>query len=86
LLRVEVVQIERGDLGGPGAGVEEEMKEDIIPEPLLSPEVDRLEHLQDLIMVKEPDQGLPKTLFGDVQNGLRQLSLIGVHETDHFGK
>ena len=70
MLGVEVVEIEGGDLGGPGAGVEEEMKKDIVPEALFSPEVDRFEDLQNLVMVKEPDQGLPKALLGDVQDGI----------------
>ena len=86
LLGVEVVEIEGGDLGGPGAGVEEEMKQGVIPEALFSSEVDRFEDLQDLVVVEEADQGLPKALLGDVQDGLCQLSLIRVHEADHLGK
>jgi len=86
LLRIEVVEIEGGDLGGPGAGVEKEMKQDIVAEPLFSSEIDRPKDLQDLVVVEEPDQGLLITLLGDVQDGICQLSLIRVHETDHFGK
>jgi len=86
LLRVEVVEIEGGDLGGPGARVEKEMKQGVIPEPLFSSEVDRLKDLQDLVMVEEPDQGPLITLLGDVQDGIRHLSLIRMHEADHFGK
>ena len=62
------------------------MKQGVIPEALISPEIDGFEHLQDLVMVEEPDQWLPITLLGDVQDGLRQLPLIGVHEADHLGK
>jgi len=86
LLRIEVVEIKRGDLGSPGAGVEEEMKEGVIPEALLHPEIDRLKHLQDLVLVEKPDQRFPVTLLGDVEDGFRQFSLIRVHEADHFGK
>jgi hypothetical protein len=37
-------------------------------------------------MVEEADPWFPKKLLGDVDDGFRQLSLIRVHEADHFGK
>jgi len=86
LLGVEVVEIEGGDLGGPGARVEKEVKQGVIPEAFFSSEVDRLKDLQDLVMIEEPDQGPLIALLGDVQDGIGQLSLIRMHEADHFGK
>ena len=46
------------------------MEQSIVPEALFSPEVDRFEDLQNLVMVKEPDQGLAKAFLGDVQDGI----------------
>jgi hypothetical protein len=44
-LGVKIVQIQRCHLGGPGAGVIEQMKERIIPEPLFRPQVNGLKNL-----------------------------------------
>jgi hypothetical protein len=62
------------------------MKEGIIPEPLFRPQVNSLENLQDLILIKEPDKGLLSPLLGDIEDGICHLLLFGIHKADHFGK
>ena len=83
---VEVVQVQRCHFGGSGGGVIEQMKESIIPEPLFRLQVNGLENLQDLILVKEPDEGLLRPFLGDVEDGIRHLLLFRILEPDHFGK
>jgi len=43
--RVKVVQIQRCQFGGPGAGIIEQVEKGIIPEPLLSFQINGLENL-----------------------------------------
>jgi len=83
---VEVVQIQRGHFGGPGAGIIEQMKEGIIPEPLFCLQVNGLENLQDLILIKKTDERLLCPLLGDTENGICHHLLFGIHKADHFGK
>ena len=42
--------------GGSGGGIIEQMKECIIPEPLFRPQVNGLKNLQDLILIKKPNE------------------------------
>ena len=62
------------------------MKESIIPEPLFRLQVNGVENLQYLILIKEPDQRFLCTFLGDVENGIRHLLLFRILEPDHFGK
>ena len=45
------------------------MKEGIIPEPLFRPQVNSLENLQDLILIKKTDERLLSPLLGDIEDG-----------------
>ena len=60
------------------------MEQDIIPESLLSPQVDTVKNLEDLLLIKETDEGLVKALLWDVDNLFSQLSLLWIHETEHL--
>jgi hypothetical protein len=62
------------------------MKQDIVPEPLFSSEIDGLKDLQDLIVVEESDERFLVALLGEVEDHLCRLSLIGVHKADHLSK
>ena len=86
LLWIEVVEIQGCDLGGPGAGVKKEVKECVIPEPLLCPEIDGFEDPKDLIMIEEADEGLLVALLRNVEDCVRQFAMIRIHKADHFGK
>ena len=85
-LGIKVVQIQRCHFGGPGAGVIEQMKESIIPEPLFRLQINGLKNLQDLILIKKPDEGLLRPFLGDIEDGIGHLLLFRIHEPDHFGK
>ena len=86
LLRVEVVQMEGADFAGPGPGVKEEVEKGIIPEALVAFQVDHLEETQDLLLVKETDEGLLGALWGDGEDDLGQVTLLGVEEAEHLGE
>lgn len=84
-LRVKVVQIQRCHFGGPGPGVIEQMKERIIPEPLFRSQINGVKDLQDLILIKKPDERLLSSLLGDAEDGIYYLLLFRIFEADHFG-
>jgi hypothetical protein len=85
-LRVKVVQIQRCHFGGSGTGVIEQMKERIIPEPLLRPQVNGVKDLQDLILIKKTDEGFLSPFLGDAEDDICHLLLFRIFEADHFGK
>jgi len=85
-LGVKVVQIQRCHFGGSSGGIIEQMKKGIIPEPLFCLQINGLENLQDLILIKKPDERLLSPLLGDTENDIRHLLLFRVFEADHFGK
>jgi hypothetical protein len=85
-LRVKVVQIQRCHFGGPGPGIIEQMKEGVIPEPLFSFQINGLENLQDLILIKKPNERLLNSLLRYIKDGIRHLLLFWIFEADHFGK
>jgi hypothetical protein len=85
-LGIEVIQIERGDFTGPGAGIIEEMEERVIPEPLFSFEINRLKNLEHLILIKKPDQRLLRTLLRNGSDDMGHLFVFRIHKPDHFGK
>jgi hypothetical protein len=86
LLWIEVVEIEGCDFKGPGARVEKEMKEGIIPEALAVSEVHTVKYLKNLIMIEEPNEVFLIASLGYVQDGLCQFTIIRIHEADHFGE
>ena len=86
VLGVKVVEIQRGHFGGPGAGIIEQMKEGIIPEPLFCLQTNGLENLQDLILIKKTDKRLLSPLLGDIKDGICHFPLFRVFEAKHFGK
>jgi hypothetical protein len=45
-----------------------------------------MKDLEDLLRVEEPDEGFLSSLLRDGENGLGQLTLVRVEETDHFGE
>ena len=85
-VRVKVVQIQRCQFTGPGAGVIEQMKEGIIPEPLFRLQINSVKDLQDLILIKKPDERLLGPLLGDIEDGLCHLLLFRILESKHLGK
>jgi len=85
-MRVEVVQVQCGDLSGPGPRVIKEVKKRIVPEALFSPEVNGLKDIEDFLLIQKAYQGFLKTLLRNVNDPLRQFSVIRVHQADHFGK
>jgi hypothetical protein len=85
-LRVKIIQIQRCHFGGPGPGIIEQMKERIIPEPLFRPQVNCIKNLQDLILIKKPDEGLLSPLLGDIEDSICHLLLFRIFKADHFGK
>jgi len=85
-LRVKIIQIQRCHFGGSGAGIIEQMKERIIPEPLFRSQINGVKDLQDLILVKKPDERLLSPLLRDAEDGIRYLLLFRIFEANHFGK
>ena len=86
LLRIEVVQLEGADFAGPGPRVKEEVQKGIVPEALVAFQVDHLEETENLLLVKEADEGLLGALWGDGEDDLGQVSLLGVEEAEHLGE
>jgi len=62
------------------------MKQDVIPKALFCPKIDRLKDLQDLFLIEEADEGFLITLLWDVEDGVCELTVIGIHKTHHPGK
>ena len=86
VLGFKVVQIQRGHFCSPGAGIIEQMKEGIIPEPLFCLQLNSLENLQDLILIKKTDQRLLSPLLGNIKDNVCHFPLFRVFEANHFGK
>jgi hypothetical protein len=78
--------MEGADFAGPGPRVEEEVQKGIIPEAFVAFHVDHLEETEDLLLVKETDEGLLGALRGDGEDRLRNLLLLGVEEAEHLGE
>jgi hypothetical protein len=85
-LGVKVFQIQGSYFGGPGAGIIEQMKEGIIPEPLFCLQANRLENLQDFILIKKTHKRFLSPFLGDIKNGVCHFPLFRVSEANHFGK
>lgn len=83
---IEVIKIKGGDLRCPGSRVEKEMEERVISESLFTSEVHRVKDLQDLIMVEKTYQSPLIALLRDVEDRICTFTVLGMHETDHFGK
>jgi hypothetical protein len=86
LLGVKVVQIKGSDFGGSGARIREEVEEGVIPGTFFSLQIDDMKDLEDLFRVQKPDEGFLGAFLGDGENGLGQLTLVRIEETDHFGE
>ena len=86
VLGVEVIQIQRGDFGGPGGGIIEQMKEGVIPESLFCLQLNSMEDLQNLILIKKTNERLLSPLLRDMENSVCHLALFRILEADHFGK
>lgn len=63
---IKIVQIERCDFTGPGAGIIKQMEECIIPEALFSSQINGLKHLKDFVLVKKPDKRFLASFLGDI--------------------
>jgi hypothetical protein len=85
-LRVEELQIQGGDLRCPGTRVKKEMKEGIVPEALLAPEIHCVKDLQDLVMVKKTDKPPLIALLGDIEDHVCQCPAVRTGKADHLGK
>ena len=85
-MSVEVVQVQCGDLGGPGPRIIKEVQKGIVPESLFSFEVNGLKDIEDFLLIQKTYQGFLETLLRDVDDALGQFPVIGVHQADHFGK
>ena len=53
------------------------MQESVITEAFFSFEIDGVKEAEDLLRIKEPDEGFLSALLGDGEDGLCQLSLVG---------
>jgi hypothetical protein len=62
------------------------VKEGVIAGAFFSLQVDDIKDFEDLLRVEEPDEGFLGTFLGDGENGLCELTLVGVEEADHFGE
>ena len=62
------------------------MQEGVVPESLFSFEVNRLKDLEDFLLVEKPDQGFAEAFLRNVDDSFSQLTVLGGHEPDHFGK
>jgi hypothetical protein len=62
------------------------MEKGVIPEAFFSLQIDHMKDLEDLLRIKEPDEGFLGALLRDGENGLCQLLLIRIEEADHFGE
>jgi hypothetical protein len=62
------------------------VEEGVITEAFFFLEIDDMKGLEDLLRVKEPDEGFLGALLGDGENGLRQWSLVRIEEANHFGE
>ena len=60
------------------------MEQDIIPESLLSPQVDTVKNLEDLLLIEETDERELKAFLWYVDNLFSQLSLLWIHEAEHL--
>jgi len=62
------------------------VEEGVIAEAFFSLQIDDLKDLEDLLRVKEPDEGFLGALLRGGENGLCQLTLVRIEEADHFGE
>ena len=65
VLGVEVVQVQSSHFTGSCAGIKKEMKEGIIAGAFFSFKIDGMKDVEDLLRVKEPDEGFLGSLLGD---------------------
>jgi len=86
VLGIEVVQVQSSHFSGSGAGIKKEMKEGIIAGAFFSFKIDGMKDVEDLIRVKEPDEGFLGSLLGDGEDGLRHCSVLRIEEADHCGE
>ena len=86
MLWVEVVHIQCGDFRGPCPRVVEQVKEGEIPKAVLFSEIDAVKDGKDFIGVEKTDQRLLSTFLRDIEDGICHLSLIWIHQSDHFGE
>jgi hypothetical protein len=86
LLRIKVIQIEGGNFTRPCPGIKKEMKKGIIPETLLSSQIDGLKDFEDFLLIQKPDERFSESLLWNVDDPFSQVALFGVDEADHFGK
>ena len=62
------------------------MKEGEIPETVLFSEIDAVKDSNDFIGVEEADQRLLSAFLRDIEDGMCHLSLLRIHQSDHFGE
>jgi len=60
--------------------------ESVIAGTFFSLQVDDMKDLEDHLRVEEPDEGFLGALLGDGENGLSEVTLVRIEETDHFGE
>ena len=83
---IEVIQIQGGDLGGPGAGVKEQMQQAVIAEAFIFLQIDSLEDLHDFFRIQIADELFLHAFLRDGKDLLGQLSVLRMHEADHLGQ
>ena len=62
------------------------MQKGVVPESTFSFEVNRLKDLENLLLVKKPNQGFAEAFLRNVDDSFSQLTVLGGHKPDHFGK
>jgi hypothetical protein len=65
VLGVEVVQVKGGHFRGPCAGIVEKMKEGVITETFFSFKIEGVKEAEDLLRIKESDEGFLSSFLWD---------------------
>ena len=62
------------------------MKKGVVPEALLSSEIDSVKDLENFLLVEKPDQGFLCAFLRDVKYPIGQFPVLWALESQHFGK